>query len=169
MTKETIYLYTDASFSKAHELAVIGYSQFAGSKAHDSEPLEKRLITCEQITERNNIRAEIRAALLALSSCPDGATVLLYSDCQNIIGLPSRREKLEKQKYISQSKGQVLANADLYIQFYQHLDRLNVELIWVKGHSRIKTRDRIQSIFSVLDKEVREKLRGRLCTLPIGR
>jgi ribonuclease HI len=166
---DTVYIYTDASFSKSHEIAIIGFACFSSTLEHESVPLMDIGITLSQVNEGNNIRAELRGAIAALEACliacPKREQVILYTDCQNIIGLPERREKLERTSYISQSKNKPLANTDLYQEFYSLCDQINPQLIWIKGHTSVanysteSTKNRIQKNFSYLDKEVRKFLR----------
>lgn len=163
MSSDKIYVYCDASFSKAHEVAVIGHALFRGVQEHETICLSEVKINIMQIQESNNIRAEIRAAIAALKYCrqinSQTKTILLYSDCQTVCGLKLRREKLERTKYVSVSKNRLLANADLYREFYEMCDCLNPEITWVKGHSPIALVNRTQSNFSILDKVVRKNLR----------
>ncbi|MES2769898.1 MAG: RNase H family protein [Bdellovibrionota bacterium] len=138
-------IYTDASFSKTHGLAVIGY-------------MISDKLTILEIKESNNIRAEIRGVITALSAAPKSASVTLYTDCQTVAGLIGRRDKLEKTNFISQAKQTPLANADLYKEFYKIYDQLHPEIIWVKGHTSSKD-TKIKKNFSTVDKEVRKALR----------
>ena len=117
------------------------------------------------ISEKNNIRSEIRAAIMGLKSCHKKSNVVLYSDCHAVTKLPQRREKLERQKFISHSNGLILNNADLYQEFYSISDQLKIEIHWVKGHSSNKNADRVQKNFSNLDKQVRKKLRSQISEL----
>ena len=159
---DTAFIYTDASYSKAHDLAVIGFAGFAGVDQHRLTPLSELELHFEVISEKNNIRSEVRAAIMGLKSCPKHSNVVLYSDCHAVTKLPQRREKLERQKFISQSSGLVLNNADLYQRFYLISDELNLEIHWVKGHSPNKNLDQVQQNFAYLDKQVRNKLRSSL-------
>jgi ribonuclease HI len=158
MLQNIVYIYTDASFSKNHGLAVIGYMIFRSAKEHEEALWTEIKPVFHEIEETGNIRAEIRGALAALEKCPTGVKVTLYTDCQAVVGLPFRREKLESAGFISKSKHRELANADLYRKFYALYDRCRPEIVWVKGHSS-KRLDRIQKNFSYLDKEVRKNLR----------
>jgi len=161
MSLDCMYIYTDASFSKNHGLAVLGYALFQNQQEHDDILLSNKNIVLSVVQETNNIRAEIRASLLALQKCTESCAVTLYTDCQNIVNLISRRSRLEKTHFVSQSSGQVLANADLYKEFYALYDRMRPEVVWIKGHaskSKQKT-DKVQKNFSSLDKEVRRFLR----------
>ena len=174
MKADTVYIYTDASFSKAHELGIIGYASFSGTTQHESVSIADLGLNISEIKEGNNIRAELRGAITALRSCPKCERVILYTDCQNIINLPSRREKLESTNFISQSKNHPLANADLYREFYTLFDQYNPELFWIKGHTSAANYsteinlNRIQKNFSYLDKEVRRFLREYIGATPSG-
>lgn len=146
-----VYIYTDASFSKNHSLGVIGYMIFG-----ENEPQVP--LTILEIKESNNIRAEIRGAILALGAAPKSSHVTLYTDCQTVTGLLDRREKLEKTNFISGAKGTPLANADLYKEFYKIYDQIRPNIIWVKGHTSNKD-SIIKKNFSLVDKAVRRALR----------
>lgn len=157
-TQTTVYIYSDASFSKNFGIAVIGFAMFHTLDEHNTIHLKDIETTLCEIKETNNIRAEIRGALAALEACPMGKEVILYTDCQTIVDLPSRRKKLEQKNFISESKGRELANADLYKEFFALYDLKRPEIIWVKGHSS-KRQTNIGKNFSHLDRLVRRKLR----------
>lgn len=158
---DAISIYTDASFSKGDGIAVIGYGFFLEEDQHIEGSLQEKKWVIQQIQETNNIRAEIRASLTALEVCPQAKKTVLYTDCQTTAGLLSRREKLERTNFISQSKNRELNNADLYRAFYKLYDKTGVEIVWVKGHTSQKN-NHIQRNFSHLDKEVRKVLRLNL-------
>ena len=160
----TIYLYTDASFSQSRKLAIIGYGIFQSKEDHDKYPLSEKVIHSLQIKESNNIRAEVQGALWALQRCladfqPE-KKIILYTDCQTTCKLPARRKKLEALNFMSQSKHKTLANADLYQEFYKIYDILKPEVIWVKGHTPSKNQTMLQKNFAFLDSELRNVLRA---------
>lgn len=159
MTIDTSYIYTDASFSKLHNLGIIGYGVFNSTSQHNSMTLSELDLTILEIKETNNIRTELISAITALKSIKNKGNVVLYTDCQNIINLQRRREKLEKTNFISQSKNLPLANTDLYLEFYKIYDLIKPEVFWIKGHAPKLGADLIQRNFSFLDKAVRKKLR----------
>jgi ribonuclease HI len=160
---ETIFIYSDASFSKTYDLAVIGYISFSNALEH------KRVLTSEVksdvkseyqfINIKNNIRAEIRAAITALQSCRVGSRVQLFSDCSGVCDLLTRRKKLEQGSFISKKTGKHLANASLYQEFFSICDSLDLDIQWVKGHSSVNRMNNIHKNFSHLDQQVRKKLR----------
>lgn len=159
---DRIYVYTDASFSHQHKVGVIGFSIFSNSEKHESVLLKDNEIKLLEIREKNNICAEFRSALVALDSIKNAESpksVVLFSDCQTLIGLPQRRQSLEENLFISKSKNALLANAKLYQDFFILYDKFDLECIWVKGHFRAGTLDRVHENFSYLDKAVRKQLR----------
>ena len=88
----------------------------------------------------------------------------VYTDCQNIIGLENRREKLEKNDYKS-GKGKLMNNHDLYKKFYKFFDKTNLVFIKVKGHKKTSLKDEIDNIFNLVDKASRNALREDIANL----
>ncbi len=159
MNPDTITIYTDASYSRSHSLAVLASVVYQNENEHEEIPLSDKKINLLQIKESNNIRAEVNAALFALRTCTRDSKIQLYSDCRTLIELPRRRKKLEALNFISQSKKTPLANADLYKEFYKLYDTFHLELIWLKGHTAKKKQTKLQKNFSHLDNVAREHLR----------
>lgn len=158
------FIYTDASFNKNSQRGVSGFFIFNNTQAHEAGLDAAVVIPTITFEEKNNIRAELKGALYALEFL--GKTlkekdfcITLYTDCQTISHLLERREKLESTHYISKQKKTVLANADIYKDFFLIYDRLQPKIIWVKGHTSLQNQTAIQKNFSFIDKAVREKLR----------
>ncbi len=162
-TSSPFYIYTDASFDHKSQTGVLGYCIFHGLEEHESGQLFSPVIYTQIIQEKNNIRSELRAVIVALEAFEEmlrasplfNAEIIVYTDCQGISHLQKRRKKLEATHYISHRKKNVLANADLYKIFFLILDRLNPKIVWVKGHSPSRNQNLIQKNFSALDKAVR--------------
>lgn len=165
MRTQQYHIYTDASFSRIENLGVAGFLIFDGKT---SEPA----IRTYTYKETNNIRAEIVGAIWALQTfiedCKkenqnaDELEINLYSDCQTITNLLTRRKKLEATDFISARKKSRLANADLYKTFFLIYDELQPKIHWVKGHSKKESQTLIQKNFALVDKQVRKKLRAIL-------
>lgn len=83
---------------------------------------------------------------------------VIYSDSQNIVGLPARRSGLEQRDYYS-NKGKRLNNADLYQQFYGMMDRCACTIIKVDGHKPAIEKDTLDKVFALVDKTSRSALR----------
>lgn len=163
-----IFIYSDASFSKEHKLAVLGHMIFFNKTEHEDSQSRRDFVTLVETSEINNIRAELKGAIRALKDClqfieeksaPINTPVKLYTDCQTVSGLLARRQKLQTTHFISQRKNQELPNKDLYSDFYSMCDLLRPEIIWVKGHTVKEQRTAITQNFSILDKAVRFRLR----------
>lgn len=157
--EETRYVYTDASFSKPHHLAVMGYVIFNNSLAHNTTDASQQPFNIHSMKEDNNIRAEVQGAILALKACATGSKVILFSDCQTVVGLPRRKEKLIATNFIGKKKKLVINNADIYQEFYKEFDRLEPEIHWLAGHISKDKKTKIDNNFSYVDKQVRKKLR----------
>ncbi|MBY0386043.1 hypothetical protein K2X05_12870 [bacterium] len=154
--KINFYIYSDASYDKQTQIAILGYLFFKTGKEQ---------IELTEIKETNNIRAELRGVLLALQTClltAKGLKVVLYTDCQTVSGLLERRQRLEHSAFISKSKKKPLANADLYKEFYKIYDLIQPEIVWVQGHTNKQKASLIEKNFSTLDKAVRQRLRQKL-------
>ena len=85
-------------------------------------------------------------------------TLTVYTDSQNIIGLPGRRARLEKNNYFS-SKNRRLNNYELYQEFYRLSARIKFTLIKVVGHQASSKKDKIDRLFALVDQASRRMLR----------
>ncbi|MBU1216277.1 ribonuclease H [bacterium] len=84
--------------------------------------------------------------------------VLVYTDCQNILSLMSRREKFEQNNYKSKT-GKEIKNHLLYKEFYIFTDLHKCEFSKIKGHKKKEFKDELDKIFSLVDKTARNALR----------
>jgi ribonuclease HI len=108
---------------------------------------------------------ELKTALWALedyrntlkSSSP--GKLLVYTDSQCIAGLLKRRVRLETNSFLSSKTNLLLKNASLYRRFYEFHDELGFEVTKVRGHTRSCSRDTVDSIFSLIDREARKALK----------
>src|SRR4026208_1449487 len=99
----TLHLYTDASYSKETHKAVSGYLLFKTQQDHEAGINEESIIHTESFNETTNTRAEFKAMLSALEKIKeilaadpkDETKIKIYTDCQAITHLLSRRTKLE--------------------------------------------------------------------------
>ena len=79
--------------------------------------------------------AELRAALHGIEMTPVGAEVLLVSDSQYALkGLTEWRRGWEA-KVFRNSKGEIVANLEIWKLLYAAADQRRVRTQWVKGHS----------------------------------
>ena len=107
----------------------------------------------------SSTRLELQTLLRALGELQGfGGKVTVYTDSQNIVGLPGRRSRLEKADYHS-GRGQLLNNHDLYRGFYKCIDDLDCEFVKVRGHRASNQKGRIEQIFALVDRASRGAMR----------
>ena len=110
----------------------------------------------EQIS---STKLELQTLLWALSDLQGyGGKLLVYTDSQNIVGLPGRRERLQRKDYHS-GNDKLLANHLLYREFFRLTDQLDCEFIKVQGHRLSKQKDAIDRLFTLVDRASRKALR----------
>jgi ribonuclease HI len=95
--------------------------------------------------------------IIALADESD-ITLTVYTDSQNILGLPGRRTRLEQSNYFS-SKNKRLNNYELYQEFYRLTSGLKYELVKVAGHQTSSKKGEIDRLFSLVDQASRRALR----------
>ncbi len=163
----THYIYTDASFAHQQKTACIGFLVFRDQKSHAANIFANATLHTSIISEKNNIRAELRSFILAVNSVnsdPENK-LTVYTDCQAISALLSRREKLQNADFKSLGSGKMLSNADLYQEFFALNDSVNWQIIWLKGHKAQGDRTCDDKNFRYLDQCVRKSLRTYLKNL----
>jgi len=118
------------------------------------------IVKVKRFEQTSSTKLEIQTLLWALSDVRDfKGKIILYTDSQNIIGLPERRERLEKNDFYSKQNRRI-ANWELYKAFYRLTDELNIEIKKVSGHKRTSMKDNIDRLFTLVDRASRNALRG---------
>ena len=90
----------------------------------ENESLEelKENIKSKRFENTSSTKLELQTLLWALDEIADKNVIIeVYTDCQNIIGLENRRDKLEKNHFFSTS-GKIMNNHYLYKDFYFKLE-----------------------------------------------
>ncbi len=126
-------------------------------------------VRVKRFTQTSSTKLELQSLLWALSDIQvSERKVIIYTDSQNIINLPGRREQLERKAYRS-SKNRLLSNHELYQEFYRLTDLLDYELVKVHGHLASKQKDDIDRLFTLVDRASRQALRAESSVLgPLG-
>ena len=126
-------------------------------------------VRVKRFTQTSSTKLELQSLLWALSDIQvSERKVIIYTDSQNIINLPGRREQLERKAYRS-SKNRLLSNHELYQEFYRLTDLLNYELVKVHGHLASKQKDDIDRLFTLVDRASRQALRAESSVIgPLG-
>ena len=158
-TKPQIYLFTDGSVNPQSSIGFGAYLLL--DKLDFFSKLEKE-VKVKKFTNTSSTRLELETLLWALSDISSkNHKIVIYTDCQNIIGLNDRRDRFEKNKYIT-GKGKLIKNHELYKEFFKLIDNLDCEFIKVKGHKKSSTKDEVDEIFTLVDRATRNALRSSL-------
>ena len=89
----------------------------------------KSKIIFKKFENTSSSKLEIETLLWALNDIDIKDSIIeVYTDCQNIIGLENRREKLEKNNFQT-SSGKIINHYELYKEFFEKLDELNLTFI----------------------------------------
>jgi ribonuclease HI len=156
-----LQVFTDASVNTQLK---VGYGAYlVVSEPSSSIDTLKDKVKTQRFEQTSSTKLELQTLLWALdeiitSTDPKNTILTIYTDSQNIIGLPSRRVALEQNNYFS-SKNKRLNNYQLYQEFYRLTLGIAHSLVKVVGHQVSSQKDDIDRIFSLVDKASRRALR----------
>lgn len=120
----------------------------------------KDRIKTKTFTNTSSTKLELQTLLCALGELEDASEkIIIYTDSQNIIGLPNRRSNLEQNDYHSSNK-KLLNNHELYREFFKMMDQLNCDFVKIEGHQASKNKDNYDQIFTLVDRAARKGLRN---------
>ncbi len=89
----------------------------------------KTRVKVRRFEPTSSTKLELQTLLWALGEIQAmGRKVTVYTDSQNILGLPARRARLEKNDFRTK-KNKRLKHDELYQAFYSVIDQLDCELI----------------------------------------
>lgn len=108
------------------------------------------------LAETTSTAAELELIDIVLTNTqPQENPINLYTDCNNFYNL------FIKKSYCTNHH-----SAELYAKLLVHIERLNINVIKIKGHAKRDLQISIeQQIFSILDKFARKTLRKQICEL----
>jgi len=156
---KNIKLFTDSSVNPQKK---IGFGSFLVVQNENIlfENLKESIKT-KEFENTSSTKLELETLLWALEEIKNNEDCIIevYTDCQNIISLKNRKEKLQNNSYHTTS-GKMLSNYDLYIEFFDKTSKLNIEFIKVEGHKRKDIKNEIDNIFNLVDKASRSFLRN---------
>jgi len=156
--KPTLYLFTDGSANPQRKIGFGAYLLLNEDKLH-STTLSKDDVVTKRFENTSSSKLELEAMLWALNKINEkNSKVIVFTDCQNIIGLKDRRERFEKNNYIT-SKKMLIKNHELYKEFYRLTDKMECDFVKVKGHKKNQEKNTIDNIFTLVDKAARDALR----------
>lgn len=120
-------------------------------------------VQIRRFTQTSSTQLELQTLLWALGEIQvSGRQLTIATDSQNIISLPDRRERLERQNYHS-SQNRCLKHAELYQEFYRLTDQCDYELVKVRGHQRSVQKNHLDRLFTLVDRASRRALRADSC------
>lgn len=155
-----IKLFTDSSVNPQEKIGFGAYLLILDE--NKSVENLKKDIKIKRFENTSSTKLELQTLLWALNEIIDKNMIIeIYTDCQNIIGLEDRREKLEKNNFHT-SAGKIMNNHELYKDFFEKMDKLNIILIKVKGHKKNSLKNEIDTIFNLVDKASRNALRNEI-------
>ena len=123
----------------------------------------KESVKTQRFEQTSSTKLELQTLLWAMNEIialanESDITLTIYTDSQNIMGLPDRRSGLEQGNYFS-SKNKRLNNYRLYQEFYQLTSSIKCNLVKVAGHQVSSQKSEIDKRFSLVDKASRRALR----------
>lgn len=154
-----IKLFTDSSVNPQEKIGFGAYLLLEENEISFEEM--KKNIKIKRFENTSSTKLELQTLLWSLEEINENIIIEVYTDCQNIIGLQDRREKLEKNNFHSTS-GKLMNNHELYKEFFKKVDELNLTFIKVKGHKKNSLKDEIDTIFNLVDKASRSALRENM-------
>jgi ribonuclease HI len=151
-------LLTDGSVNTQSK---IGYGAYLAVSEHGlSLDSLRECVKVKRFEHTSSTKLELQTLLWALKDIQTlEGKVTVYTDSQNIMGLPGRRERFEQNNYRSK-KGRLLNNYELYQEFYRVTDQLKCRFVKVRGHQVSKQKDDIDRLFTLVDRASRNALRG---------
>ena len=139
----------------------IGYGAYlaVSDRGLGLDLLQKR-VKVKRFVNTSSTKLELQTLIWALSDIQaTGRKVIVYTDSQNIVGLPGRRDRLEQNDFRSKNNKR-LNHYALYQEFYRITDLLDCELVKVRGHRVSNQKDDIDSLFTLVDRASRKALRS---------
>ena len=158
--KNVIKLFTDGS---CYPQSKLGFGSYLLVYDED-KPLDllKEDIKTKKFADTSSTKLEVQTLLWALEDLTfEVNELIIYTDCQNIIGLDDRRAGFENKNYLT-SKGKLINNHDLYKKFYSLKDKFDFKLVKVKGHKKNSLKNDIDKVFNLVDKASRVALRENI-------
>lgn len=152
------YIFCDGSLNPKNKIGYGAYLVLEDELAY-CDDLKSKVIV-KRFEDSSSTKLEIQTFLWAIKE-PDlyDGEIFVYTDCQNLVELENRQERLEKNNYHS-SKGKLLSNSELYKEFFLLREKYSITFIKVKGHKKNSLKDEIDKIFNIVDKASREALRN---------
>ncbi|MGE0739139.1 ribonuclease HI [Sulfurimonas sp.] len=158
--KPTFFLFTDASVNPQTN---VGYGAYLLLAEYELEaPHQEERVRIKRFTKTTSSKLELQTLLWALSEIKfKKRKIIIFTDCQNLISLQDRRERIIKNNYMTK-KNELLRNHELYKKFYTLVAHNECDFVKVKGHKKTQEKDFVDNLFTLVDRASREALRDSL-------
>lgn len=154
----TVLLFTDGSVNTKTKVGFGAYLIVDSSEI----PSETPKVQLKRFENTSSTKLELETLLWALNEIQvKNQKIKIYTDSQNIIGLPDRKFKLEQNNFYS-GNGKQLNNHELYRAFYKITSTLNCEFIKLEGHSVSAEKDDLDKLFMLVDRASRKATREEI-------
>lgn len=161
INKPTLFLFTDASVDPQTKIGYGAYLLIPEFSLEAPISKHKTSVKTKKFKDTTSSKLELETLLWALGKIPTKkCKIIVYTDCQNIISLKAREERIVKNNYMSR-KNTLIRNHELYRKFYNITDRYECDFIKVKGHKKTEDKDIVDTLFTLVDKASREALREK--------
>lgn len=161
INKPTLFLFTDASVDPQTKIGYGAYLLIPEFSLEAPISKHKTSVKTKKFKDTTSSKLELETLLWALEKIPTKkCKIIVYTDCQNIISLKAREERIVKNNYMSR-KNTLIRNHELYRKFYKITDRYECDFIKVKGHKKTEDKDMVDTLFTLVDKASREALREK--------
>ncbi len=152
-----LLLFTDGSVNPKLNFGYGAYLAVSENEIRKDDLTQHVML--KRFDETTSVKLELQTMLWALNEVRNfNGKINVYTDSQNILGLPGRRERLEKNDFYSKQNKRI-TNWELYRDFYLLTDKLNIEIKKVSGHKRTSSKDDIDRLFTFVDRASRNAVR----------
>jgi len=151
-----LFLLTDGSVSPQCGVGFGAYVAFTEAPENINDLGD--LIEVKRFENTSSTKLELQTLLWALSEISE-REVIAYTDSQNIIGLLARKDRLVENQYYSKN-GRRIRNHELYKEFYASTENFDIQFQRLSGHRPSRGKQRIDRIFSLVDRAARNALRS---------
>ncbi|RXJ97420.1 ribonuclease H [Malaciobacter molluscorum] len=154
---EKIYnIFVDGSVNPQKKIGFGSYLFCDDINHHDTKKIKSKFFE-----DTSSTKLELQTFIWALKDIDLKCKFVVYTDCQNILSLLNRKEKLQSNNYKT-STNKLVKNKQLYEEFFLLCEKYDFEVIKVKGHKKSCLKDNIEKIFTFVDRYSRKKLREYL-------
>ena len=155
---DSLMLFTDGSVNTHSKIGYGAYLAVQDSECSSNGFSSK--VKVKRFVETSSTKLELQTLLWALGEIQVlNKSIIVYTDSQNIMGLPGRRDRFEQNNYRSKNN-KLLNNHELYRRFFEVIDQLNCDFVKVQGHLKSNHKKEIDRLFTRVDRASRNALRS---------